>query len=96
MSPDDFVALALAEPIESGAAKYGYAMRVASGNNKPPGVIALTWIAGKNDEERERIRAHAKQNVRDSNARKLAEPVASVIAENMIRDSAAPSGLANA
>lgn len=65
MTPDDFVALALASPIESGAAKYGYAMRVASGNDKPPGVIALTWIAGKDERERERIRAHSKQNVGD-------------------------------
>jgi hypothetical protein len=65
MSPDDFVALALAEPIESGPAKYGYAMRVASGNDRPPGAIALTWIAGKDGDERERIRAHAKRNVQD-------------------------------
>lgn len=65
VSPEDFVALALAAPIESAVAKYGYAMRVASGNTKPPGVIALTWIAGKDDAERERIRAHSQQNVRD-------------------------------
>ena len=65
MTPDDFVALALAQPLESGNAKYGYAMRVASDNREPPGVIALTWIAGKDEEERERIRAHAKQNVAD-------------------------------
>lgn len=65
MTPDDFVALALAQNLESGPAKYGYAMRVASENKKPPGVIALTWIAGKDDAERQRIRAHSKQNVRD-------------------------------
>ena len=65
MTPDDFVALALAQNLESGPAKYGYAMRVASDNKKPPGVIALTWITGKDDAERERIRAHSKQNVRD-------------------------------
>ncbi|MBX3246067.1 MAG: hypothetical protein KF901_02670 [Myxococcales bacterium] len=65
MSPDDFVALALAEPIESGPARYGYAMRVASGNPRPPGVIALTWIAGRHERDRERIRAHSKQNVKD-------------------------------
>lgn len=70
ISPDDFVALALAEPIESGAAQYGYAMRVASGNTKPPGVIALTWITGKDTHERERIRAHSKRNVQDF----MAEP----------------------
>lgn len=70
ISPEDFVALALAEPIESATAKYGYAMRVASGNPKPPGVIALTWITGKDPEGRERIRAHSRQNVQDF----LAEP----------------------
>ncbi len=65
ISPEDFVALALASPIESGPAKFGYAMRVASGNRNPPGVIALTWIAGKDEAERDRIRAHAKENVQD-------------------------------
>jgi hypothetical protein len=70
MTPDDFVALALAQPIESGRASYGYAMRVASGNASPPGVIALTWITGKDDSERARIREHSKQNVADF----LAEP----------------------
>ena len=65
MNPDDFVALALANPLESGRAKYGYAMRVASDNPNPPGVIALTWITGKDESERDRIRDHARQNVRD-------------------------------
>lgn len=65
MTPDDFVALALASPIESGPARYGYAMRVANDSHEPPGVIALTWIEGRDGPERERIRAHAKQNVQD-------------------------------
>jgi hypothetical protein len=65
MTPEDFVALALAEPLERGPAKFGYAMRVASGNPSPPSVIALTWIAGKDAADRERIRAFAKQNVQD-------------------------------
>jgi hypothetical protein len=65
ISPEDFVALALAEPIESSVAQYGYSMRVASGTPNPPSVIALTWIAGRNAEERERIRAHSRQNVQD-------------------------------
>ena len=42
-----------------------YSMRVASGNKNPPGVIALTWISGKDETERERIRQHSRQNVRD-------------------------------
>lgn len=65
LGPDEFVALALAGPIESGPAKYGYSLRVASGNPRPPGIIALTWITGKDATDRERIRAHAKLNVQD-------------------------------
>lgn len=65
MSPEDFVALALAEPIGSASAQYGYSLRAASGNKRPPGVIALTWITGKDAAERERIRAHSRQNVQD-------------------------------
>lgn len=70
MSPEDFVALALATPIETEVAQFGYAMRAASANRRPPGVIALTWIAGQDAAERDRIRAHSKQNVADF----LAEP----------------------
>lgn len=65
MTPEDFVALALAEPLETEVAKYGYSMRVASGNKNPPGVIALTWITGKDTAERDRMRAHSKENVGD-------------------------------
>ncbi len=70
LGPDELVALALAEPIESPTAQYGYALRAASGNTRPPGVIALTWIAAKDADERERIRAHSRENVKDF----LAEP----------------------
>ena len=70
MDADDFVALALAAPIERGPASFGYAMRLASGNPRPPGVIALTWITGKDADERERIRALAKRNAEDF----MAEP----------------------
>lgn len=70
MTPEDFVALALAEPIASATAQYGYALRAASGNPRPPGVIALTWITATDEAERERIRAHSRQNVQDF----LAEP----------------------
>lgn len=65
MDADDFVALALASPIEKGPAEFGYSMRVTSGNSNPPGVIALTWISGKNDSERARIREHSKRNLQD-------------------------------
>lgn len=62
--------MVLVQPVEQGAAKYGYAMRLASGNPGRPGVIALTWIQGQNEEEKERIRAHSRENVKDF----LAEP----------------------
>jgi steroid delta-isomerase-like uncharacterized protein len=67
---ESFGLMALIQPIEQGAAKYGYSMRVPSANRKAPGVIALTWIQGKNEEEKERIRAHSRENVQDF----LAEP----------------------
>lgn len=62
--------MTLVQPVEQGKAKYGYAMRVPSGNRNVPGVIALTWIQGANEGEKERIRAHARENVQDF----LAEP----------------------
>jgi quinol monooxygenase YgiN len=65
LTPEDFVSLALSEPIESPTAQFGYAMRAASGPSRPPGVIALTWIAAADASERERIRAHSRQNVAD-------------------------------
>lgn len=67
---ESFGLMALIQPVEQGAAKFGYAMRVASANSSAPGVIALTWIQGANEEEKERIRAHARQNVQDF----MAEP----------------------
>ncbi|MFO0563146.1 MAG: GFA family protein [Polyangiales bacterium] len=65
IAPEELVALALSEPIESPTAQYGYALRAASGNGKSPGVLAITWIAAKNPAERERIRAHSRENVQD-------------------------------
>ncbi|HRI68518.1 MAG TPA: GFA family protein [Polyangium sp.] len=66
MSPEEFVALAFSEqPIGTETARYGYSLRASSGNKRPPGVIALTWIAAADPAERERIRDHARQNVQD-------------------------------
>ncbi|MEZ4263440.1 MAG: nuclear transport factor 2 family protein [Polyangiaceae bacterium] len=62
--------MTLVQPLRQGAATFGYSMRVTSQNKKPPGVIALTWIQGADEGEKERIRAHARQNVQDF----LAEP----------------------
>jgi quinol monooxygenase YgiN len=57
--------MALVQPVEQGPARYGYSLRVPSGSRRPPGMIALTWIQGANEAEKERIRAHSRQNVRD-------------------------------
>lgn len=70
LTPEELVALALERPIETAGAQFGYAMRAASGNKRPPGVIALTWITARDPAERDRIRAHAKENLADF----LAEP----------------------
>ena len=70
MTPEEFVALALASPIESPVAQYGYSLRAASHSNKAPQVIALTWITAADASERERIRAHSRETVKDF----LAEP----------------------
>lgn len=67
---ESFGLMALVQPVEQGAAKYGYSMRVASGNTRPPGVLAITWIQGADEDEKARIRAHSRENVRDF----LAEP----------------------
>lgn len=62
--------MTLVQPMAQGAAQFGYSMRVPSGNARPPAVIALTWIQAADESEKERIRAHSRENVRDF----LAEP----------------------
>lgn len=64
-TPEELVALALSGPIGTESAQYGYALRASAGNKRPPSVIALTWITAKDAAERERIRAHSRQNVQD-------------------------------
>jgi quinol monooxygenase YgiN len=70
MTPEDFVALSFAEAPLTERGGFGYSLRVSSGNPNLPGCIALTWITGKDERERERIRDHARKNVADF----LAEP----------------------
>lgn len=62
---ESFGLMALIQPIQQGAAQFGYSMRVASGRSRPPGLVALTWIEGANEDEKERIRAHSRRNVAD-------------------------------
>lgn len=52
-------------PHTQGASQFGYSMRVASGNRAVPGVIALTWIAARDAEEQDHIRAHSREIVRN-------------------------------
>jgi hypothetical protein len=56
---------ALVLPPASEQVRYGYSLRAFSGNQKPPGVIALTWIEAADEDEKARIRAHSRANVRD-------------------------------
>ena len=65
MSPEDFVALSLAQAPTHERGGLGYATRVWSGNPHPPGCMALTWITGHDEAERQRIRDHARRNVAD-------------------------------
>lgn len=60
----------LVEPHAQGPAVFGYSMRASSGNPHPPGVIALTWIMGRDQSEQDRIRGHSRTIVQDF----LAEP----------------------
>jgi hypothetical protein len=67
---ESFGLMSLVQPVEQGRAKFGYSMRLPSGNPKTPGIVALTWIEGADEAEKERIRAHSRENVKDF----LAEP----------------------
>ena len=55
----------LVQPESDGRTQFGYSMRVASRNPRPPGVIALTWIEAADEGEKARIRSHSRQNVAD-------------------------------
>lgn len=55
----------IVQPHAQGRAEYGYSMRVPSGHDGPPGVLGLTWIQAADESEKQRIREHARQNVRD-------------------------------
>jgi steroid delta-isomerase-like uncharacterized protein len=55
----------LVEPFRQGRASYGYSLHASSGNPAAPGIVALTWIQGRDEAERDRVRAHAGQIVAD-------------------------------
>ncbi|HET9627223.1 MAG TPA: nuclear transport factor 2 family protein [Kofleriaceae bacterium] len=58
----------IVEPIEQDGAQFGYSMHVASGNRNLPRVIALTWISARDEAEKDRIRGHSRQVIRDFRA----------------------------
>lgn len=55
----------IVEPFEQDGADFGYSMHVASGYKDPPGLIALTWIRARDEAEKDRIRGHSRQIIRD-------------------------------
>lgn len=55
----------IVEPYHQGKADYGYALHASSGNMAMPAIIALTWIMGRNEAERDRVRVHSGQIVGD-------------------------------
>ena len=55
----------IVEPFRQGKVSYGYSLHASSGNPAAPGVIALTWILGRNESERDRVRGHSGKIVGD-------------------------------
>jgi steroid delta-isomerase-like uncharacterized protein len=55
----------IVEPHAQGQGVYGYSMWVSSGNPKPPAIVGLTWIRGRDESERDRIRVHSGRIVKD-------------------------------
>lgn len=55
----------LVEPHQLGAVRFGYSLHASSGNPAPPGIVALTWIEGRDEAERDRIREHSGEIVAD-------------------------------
>ncbi len=58
----------IVEPFEQDGADFGYSMHVASGNREVPGVLGLTWIGARDESEKDTIRGHARQIIRDFRA----------------------------
>ena len=42
----------IVEPFQQGRSSYGYSQHASSGNPAIPGIIALTWIQGRDESER--------------------------------------------
>lgn len=55
----------IVEPFRQGKASYGYSLHASSSNPAVPGIIALTWIQGRDESERDRERGHSGKIVAD-------------------------------
>jgi len=55
----------LVEPRQLSAVRFGYSLHASSENPAPPGIVALTWIEGRDEAERDRIREHSGEIVAD-------------------------------
>jgi ketosteroid isomerase-like protein len=55
----------IVEPHQQESAVFGYSMRVSMPGSRVPEVLALTWIRGRDEAERDRIRGHSRQIIRD-------------------------------
>lgn len=51
----------IVEPVQQENATFGYSMRVSSGASRIPGIVAITWIMGRDEAERNAIRGHSRQ-----------------------------------
>jgi steroid delta-isomerase-like uncharacterized protein len=51
----------IVEPHQQEGAVFGYSMRLSAPGSRVPGVIGLTWIRGRDEAERDRIRGHARR-----------------------------------
>lgn len=55
----------IVEPHQQENAVFGYSMRVSAPGSRVPEVLAVTWIRGRDEAERDRIRGHSRKIVHD-------------------------------
>jgi steroid delta-isomerase-like uncharacterized protein len=55
----------IVEPHQQEGAVFGYSMRVSAPGSRVPEVLALTWIRGRDEAERDRIRGHSRQIIKN-------------------------------
>jgi steroid delta-isomerase-like uncharacterized protein len=55
----------IVEPFSQESATFGYSMHVSSGPSRVPGILAVTWILGRDEAERDAIRGHSRKIIRE-------------------------------